>query len=770
MLTFFRKYQKVFFLFTTIAVITSFIFWGAMGAMDSGRKGQEEPLVRSLNGSMLTKQRVEKMVQFLSSSQLDLTDDKISHANLLNDGIIEKDFLSSPLGALLAKAVFPDIKGEVFSVVSKARSFHSYRHPGSPFLSAESLWSQFSPDSVRLSQEITRPGDVTPKLVEQLGRLYVQQKSIPFSFLRKVFSYQEGQDSRVKPDPTLVYADLSLLGLHSLEEWVGPTYVKAAALCIFNGSAKAQSLGFSLSTGQARQQLVDNLMQAAKKMGQDLSLQDAYSAFIRQVRNMGMEEGDCIALWKDISLFRKLISSFGSSLDLDPKELLGSVKEQADIELFALPSSLQLQDFSSFLKLQTYIEAVSGQKNRVDLPKSTLSLADIEKNRPEIVQRDYVIEYASADVKQLALQVSLKEMWVWQKSDFGWSLLQKQFSALKDKKASKIEERFAILESLDQKVHADIDQFSRETIFLQDKERLQKAIRASVLERAAFSVNGKGDGIPFKDLKSKENVLALLEEAALDGDLSPTLASLEAKMKLEMYTQDQKHYYVIHVLERSPNKKLMTFAESCDSGILQKIVDKKLEEIYVDVRKKEASAYTKKDGSWKPLSEVKDKVGLALFPGVIKAIQTEYSAFYGKEPSSEQKVSPSFYAQYRMLPHLVSSLQQVQAGKMQKSHDSFAEQWDLISEHQTVLKSKKELFASEDQFYLPEGSFSLPSLLSSGKGAFFRMIARSSVQNLSPEEEEAIMAPKRAEAEKNGMIKLLGEMQEAKAFCLEKTL
>lgn len=773
MLTFFRKYQRFFFILTTVMVVASFSFFGTFGSMDSTSKVKEEPLFKAVNGSMITKQRAERMVQFISFSHFDFLDDKVTSPNWLNDGVLEKDFLKTPLGLLLAERIFSEMSDELSFVLRKAQSFQSYRHPGAPFLSAESIWAQFVPESVRLSSELTKRSEVTPKTFELLSRFYLGQKSFPSVFLKRVMLYQESQDSRIQPDSSLSYADVSLVGLHSAKDWFGPTYLRAVAQVILNASDYAQSLGLKVSIPEVREQLLANLQEAAKKVSKDFDPKDTYALFLGQVRKMGMEESECLSLWQDIALFRKLIQSSANAAVVDPvvlKDLYDSAKELATVEVFSLPAHLELKDFSSLLKLQMYLNAVSSLKTRggiLSFPKELLSLAEIEKKTPELVQRDYVLEYAEVDLKKVASHVGLKETWAWQTGDVGFSLIRKQFPFLAKKEISTKEERFSVLEGLDAKQRLEIDRFAREKILSSDLTRLKNILLSSEKGRDSFSIGSKGEGLPFKELKDKVALVALLERSAYKAEESDESSALASKELLTFYTDDQQHYYFIQVLERSPVKRVLSFAESNSSGVLRQILDKKLEAIYPDIRKKDTRSYMQ-NGAWKPLAQVKDKVGMALFPEVLKEIQSEYLSFYGKEPTAEQKKSPAFYVQNRMLAPLREALEKAKAadGTFVLS-DLDSKEWELVKQTQTFPKGSEEIFSEASLFYLPEGAFSPVTLQASGKGWFFRLVNRSDEGKPSSEDIEAVTAPFKIDAERQMGLRLLNAIEEKKALFLK---
>jgi len=139
MLTFFRKYQKAFFIFTTAIIVGSFLFFGVAGSMGGAPEVKEVPLLKAIDGSIVSVQKLQRMVRFLSSSLLDLKDDKTAAVNCLNDGVLEKQFLKAPLGRLLAEKISSEIEKDLKQTIEKAASFQTYRYAGAPFVSSESI-------------------------------------------------------------------------------------------------------------------------------------------------------------------------------------------------------------------------------------------------------------------------------------------------------------------------------------------------------------------------------------------------------------------------------------------------------------------------------------------------------------------------------------------------------------------------------------------------------------------------------------------------------
>lgn len=730
MLTLFRRYQRFIFIFTTVVIIASFSFFGTVGGMIRERnfKGKEEVLCKGADGSKITQYQVEGVAHLIGSSHFDFFDDKVSSPSWLNEGVLEHCFLETSLGEKLAQEVWPAMSLEVGSALKKFHAFQTYRHPSSPFLSAEALWGQFLPELIERASQLSRVSDGTSSpLFPLLSKAYLEHVSFPSTLIKRMIAYQEKQDERLSPDERLAYADVSVFGLHSAKEWFGQAYLQAAAKVILQGAAYARNLGLSVSLEEARQELLGNVQQASKRFSEEVDPQMLYPLFLQQVQKMGFEEGECLALWQQVALFKKLLAHRGEVV-IEPllaQEFLDFAKERALLQVFSFSNDLKLKDTSDVLKLHIYLNAIALPKSRREplaFPTELLSLEEVEKKHPELVRREYTIEYAELDVKKAAAQVGIKQMWEWQVSE-GWAALRSQFFGQEEIFP---EERFAFLEGLEEGKRAEVDAFSREKMVLANPNRLKEMLAALPLEKSTFSVSSTGEGIALKGIKDKRKFADLLE-----GDI-PSHKDL-----LSFYSDDEFHYYAFNVVERGLEKRILTFKEASDLGVMRQMLDQKLEGIYPDVRKKDPGSYMKQGGGWEPLAHVKEKVSLALFPELLKAIETEYASIYGKEAMEEEKKSSTFYAKHRMLAPLQTALEIAQKGEASQEVALIAKQWQIQEEVKTVLKSQKEFFPQAELFALEEGQFS-----SVCPGAcFFRMLSHLPAEKASLEEVRALTAP-----------------------------
>ena len=326
---------------------------------------------------------------------------------------------------------------DLSEAVQTIEQFTPYRHPRSPSLNTEALWKKFVPGSVELVQQVKMTQDIEERFAI-LSHLCVQQRRFPSHFCKRMLLMQEKQERNLLVDEGIPHADVSLTGLHTLQEFIGPTYLQAVAQVIMQGAAKARAMGMQVSTQDVRMQLLQHVQEAAVRTGKEIPAEQYYPIFVQIVQNMGMEEADCIALYRDIMLFRKYLSC-GADVTALPEcfaqEFSCFANEQAHISMHTLPPDLMCKDVYELLQLQAYIDAISLPQKRAHLlsfPKTFLSLEEVEKKMSGLVQRNCQLTCAILDVKQESSLVGTKEMWAWEVSDEGWACLVKEYPSLQN--------------------------------------------------------------------------------------------------------------------------------------------------------------------------------------------------------------------------------------------------------------------------------------------------------------------------------------------------
>lgn len=111
MLKFFRKYQRFFFTVVAVVVIASFVFFGAVSTFTSPQAVADVELTRAVDGTPVMRREVDEIARFLETSSEEIyLIWQGKNPNLLNDGVVTKDFMRTGMGQILTEAYFPGEK------------------------------------------------------------------------------------------------------------------------------------------------------------------------------------------------------------------------------------------------------------------------------------------------------------------------------------------------------------------------------------------------------------------------------------------------------------------------------------------------------------------------------------------------------------------------------------------------------------------------------------------------------------------------------------
>src|SRR5262245_10811851 len=116
MLNFFRKYQKFFFIFTTLLIVLSFVFYGTYQAFDPALRKQT-----------VTENYLTQMVRFLNTEQW-MTSQKFFAANFLNDDVLSKEFLETGMADLIVAQFGEKFQKEFAERLEREKKYILYEH------------------------------------------------------------------------------------------------------------------------------------------------------------------------------------------------------------------------------------------------------------------------------------------------------------------------------------------------------------------------------------------------------------------------------------------------------------------------------------------------------------------------------------------------------------------------------------------------------------------------------------------------------------------
>lgn len=740
MLEFFRKYQKYFFVFITTIIVISFSFFGTYSAL-SQNSFREQIAFKAIDGTEITRHQLDEMVAFLGTD----ADDKLLFGgmwgpNFLNDGVIKKNFLETGLGVLLATSYADQMKPDLIARIEKEKRYALYAHPQAPFISTEAAWNHFSPQMTSLFYALKGFSDpMSEDAIHARVGLFLMERQFPSPFLRQVLRHQEKQYNFVTPDRNLEHADLSLFGYHTMEDWFGPRFMRIASEFVINAAIIAQQRGYEVTKTEALADLMRNaeISFQQNKKNPHLGVTNSQEYFDEQLRLLQMDKSMAANVWRQVMLFRRLFMDLGSSVFVDPftfQKIDDYAMASVQGEMYKVPKELRIGSFRSLQKLELYLNAVGKrtqeEKNNLSLPTAFLTIAEVNEKYPELVQKRYSLEFAQVDKSTLEANVGVRDSWDWEVSNAGWEQLKKQFPELGTKPGKNNEERFATLESLDDKTRSRVDAFARKSIVEAHPEWISEALEKATPVKTIVGLSEKGGKAPFSGENNGKELIQLFDAAPLSSKKPDAYTSKEseAQKKLNHYTSNNTSYYAIQVIERDKQPAVLTFAEADKNGILDDLLDAQLEAYYIRTRESNPSDYQNNDKSWKPFEDVKDTIAIKYYDKELKAIRTAYAAAIAPK-SAPEKMIPDYAASLRLYPFVKSVAEQMK--KNPKSADLLTKAVKEEEQQGTLGKPEK----LEDQWKLERLAYA------TNRGKQDKLVDKSELFSLAEGQISSINAP-----------------------------
>ncbi len=788
MLQFLRKYQRYFFAVITIVIIISFSFFGTYSTLNT-EYPHEQTVFTAYDGTNVKRQELDELSVFIGTDIQDkLILGGIWGPNFLNDGVIRKDFLETGLGFILAMNYPEELLKDLQPRSEKERRYTLYNNPQANFINVEGAWNHFLPDmkyNFDLLHNVDNPVDAE-SLAGRIS-LFLQEKQFPAPLLRRVLHYQEQQYSWLPADPNLDSVDLSLFGYHTLEDWFGPRFIRLVAQFIINSAKVAEQKGYKVTKEEA---LADLLQQTATSYQQNmdnpnLGVATLQQYFDEQLRRMGMDQNKAIKIWRDVLLFRRLFSDVGNAVVVDPfsvEKMQGYAQEGVAGQLFELPKDLRFDNYRAMQKLETYLSAVTkrgqDEKSLLMLPSNFLPIDEVAKKFPELIQHRYNLEVAQVNKSALQAKVRVKETWDWEVDDKNWDVLKKKFPELGSKKASTRDERFAALDSLDDKTRSQVDTFARAAIVETHPEWIDQALENAPIKTDEVVILDKGGKVSFANGEKRQEIIKLLDQASLKSE-----PSNDAAKKLLKFSPDDLTYYKIEVVQRAPKREIVTFAEAEAQGILDSLLDKDLEAYYVKIRGSNSSQYQKPDGTCKPLSDVSDLVADQYFDKIRKAVEKDYKQAISPQPTPNVFLG-DFLASVRLYAYMREARNSLEKdnGPQEKwvrvnaeekkdlvEREGLENQWKLIQTgYQGTRSHLNTDLNAQEIFALKAPSWSKVNTPGNGDLNFFHLEKREVFRDHSVMEKTGQLYHVAAtDAQRIYMQKLLGQFKDKKALSLD---
>ncbi|CRX37606.1 hypothetical protein [Estrella lausannensis] len=765
MLHHFRKYQQYIYIVVTCVIVISFSFFGTYGTLSQDT--QDNSLAfKAYDGTRVTNHELEEYVRFFSSDAIDkIAFGGVAGPNFLNDGIIAEGILQNNLAFPLFEALKDDLKEEAQARFAKEKNFTPYKNPKAPFLSVESTWNYFLPEMTRQLSVLKSSNDPFEEAAFQAKvTLYLGQRNLPPHYVKQLLMYQQAQYGEKMVDRDLSTADLSLFGYRGLDDWFGHQFIKAMTAFIINGSMIAEERGYVVSKEEALADLMRLALESYKenKSSPYMTAPNVTQYFQEQLRRMQMDQAAAVRIWQRALLFKRLMQDTAGSLFISAipfRQFQTFAGEKAGGTLYQLPEEFRLRTPKDFELFEVYLEAISAGKEEKDtplsLPKNLKSLQLISKETPDIVTERFVLDVARVTEGDLLARVGLKEMWQWQVSDAGWTLLIKNFPELGLKEYKTASARQEKLDALDSVTKQRVNQLSRKEILKGHPEWLEEALAKAPFEEMTINISNSKATSPLAGLDSKE-LLANLKKAIPDSDKPLSIA-----------TKDGQNTYRIRIREKSDEAVVMTFKEAKESGVLEKLLSAKLTAHYEKIRSASPDIYQNKDGSWKSLAEVENRVAEDLFKKTLKAMEKE-----APKKGDGQAIGIRDLAPYRFKQFAKEAKNSVVTGKGQQQfikngeESGLTTQWlfEAVPFESTKSSARPPLMA--DTKGMESGAYSDVVVQPEGDVYFFLLRDKGSSAQLGKLAENAMQMQEilGAEVQKHLFNELLKMMEEKGAL------
>lgn len=631
MFRFFRAHQKILFFVITAIIIITFSFFGTHSAFDRSYKKQAKDKIvsKTIDGKNIKQSEIESMTYFL------IKEEELSSKINLQTSVIQKEFLETKLATTLAKKYFDEFCPLFEERFEKAKRFRPYVHPQVSFISAKSIWSQFSPEIITGLEALDKKTKFDAETFDIFSDLYLGQKRFSPETLKKVLLYQQSQYQWLSPDNRIIQDDMFIFGFNSIVDFFGYDFIDLISQVIINVAAMAEQKGYKVTSDEALLNLIHVSKETlCKKV--DLTGENSNDCFRHFLNIFGLNEKMIVDIWKKILLFKNYMNDIGNTVILDnltQDEISSFNKEKVNVELFRFSNQLHLTNFESFLKLQTYLKALFVDNDSLDLPTKLLSVGEIEKKHPELIEKCYEVKLKRIKLNDIFPSIGEKRLWSWQLEDENYSNLKKEFTQLSNLPDDK-EKRFSNLEKLDPIVRLEIDNFSRRKILLSDKKSILHELNNAKEETVKIGIKVKAispvlKGIDDKKLSSileKEKIY--LKDEALDS-LSP----------LFLYSDNDEDFYRITLLSKARDKSIVSYEDALKEDILDHLLDINLKKRYSQLSEKELSLFKDEKGNIKPFFEAKNQLGSLFFKDILRKLDRVKNELKIKDNSLDSYVT-----------------------------------------------------------------------------------------------------------------------------------
>lgn len=542
MLSFFRKYQKILFIFVTIIIVTTFVFFGTYQVLSPSFRSKEEEAFNTVDKKKVTVQYFQAFTHFLGSTPLTM---KGGGYNFLSDAFVIKEILESGAYAVLVEKLFKNEKfqEEQQRCCAKEKLFKPYTNPYNPMLSVENIWALFAPEVKERLQELRGQNEFSVDSFKAKVNLFLAERKFPPELLAYVLHYQVKENPNLPVDPRLTAENLALFHYHTLGDWFGQTFMEECAKVILQGAARARALGHSVTQAEVMADICfrkEKAFEHNPQVKQHFHTVENYYTHCLQMT--GINEPMVLAMTEELLLFRRLFDGVSNAFIADDYSLhrfYDRVNLYAEVELYHLPKEYVPSSEEEVKKLESYYQkVVASREDPLDIPEKIDPLELIEKRAPELISTTFDVMVQEINVEELLAKISLKETWDWEKAHL--DLLKSHFPQLEK----------GALDEVKREERRLMDAFAREAIAKSHPEWIIDGLKEKKAKPMKLTFG-----------KEEEGLAGISDKAAL-------LALLESQESPTAYTQDERHFYTLTLATKTPEKRVLTYSEALGQGIL----------------------------------------------------------------------------------------------------------------------------------------------------------------------------------------------------------
>ncbi|MCF7852461.1 MAG: SurA N-terminal domain-containing protein [Simkaniaceae bacterium] len=712
MLGFLRKHQKIIFAIAGVLVIFSMSFFGITSYGGGNSQKKNVVLGQAIDGSKIHSKEIDEIVRFLSQSS-----NPYVGLTLTADDVIIKDFLKSGLGAMLIESYYDELKEDLESKLDAYMRYRPYQHPEFPFISAENIWTRFAPDLFNAYHNFFEENDAQKK-IHYVIDAYVAQAQFPEDLLRQFLYFHERQFSPRMADPYIQRGNLAVFNVHTPYELFGEKFIALCAQFIHNGALHAKQKGYKVSVEEARASLMDHAVRAHKVLAPDekTNVKGAPHPYRVALKKLFITEKHAVKIWQKILLFRRLFEEADASVVLDTlayDQVNKFAQENLDLNVYSLPSSLVVNDFETMMKLEVYLDVVAKRtpSSLVAIPSQYHSVERVKSRCPKLLGKHFKLDIAEVAKSEIALHVGLKELTEYETLCF--TELMSKFPELALKPASTIDEKLQVLEQLAPAVKLKIDEYVKEQIIEKNPSWILAALKDKEMASKDVILNLDDVNQVFKGFEDNNDLIEKFERAYAD-------AQKNGEEPVVDLIGDGHAFYRIQISHIDDEYQILTFEQACTYGILDRLLNEKLEREYVNVRMSNPTLFKNASQEFRPLSEVREEVGRLVFFDIIAQLQAYLKTKQGL--TLDESISLDELAAYRMYDFFAETLAKRQSSNQDEvSIEGIENQFRLTTKQHTLSRSHPSPLFDECVFRMKKDEWSSIALLPGQGLAFFHV-------------------------------------------------